>query len=174
VVVDGGFVVGGAVAGGLVAGGLVAGGLVAGGAEDGGGATIVAAGVLAWAGGDVPAGVVAVVPWAGTVVVAFAGAEGDEGAMVEGAVVDDELGRVDRVVGVLAPDDAQAASARPPATTIASDLTMRVIRILLLAHGLSRRPVSWRSTLRSKMSTDGGTDPFRWIATSRRFLVAPG
>ena len=111
----------------VVAGGFVVGGAVAGHESS----------------GHESAGVVAVVPWAGTVVVAFAGTKGDEGAVVAGAVVDDVLGRVDRVVGVLAPDDAQAARVRPPATTIASDLTMRVIRILLLAHtclvGLSRR-----------------------------------
>ena len=130
---------GGTVVGGAVAGGLVAGGLVAGGTKGGGVVANGAAGVFTWAGGAVPDGAVAVLPWAGTVVVAFPGAMGDGGAVVGGALVDDEPGRVDRVVGVLAPEDAQAARARPPATTIASDRTMRVIRILLLAQGLTRR-----------------------------------
>src|SRR5665213_1215607 len=127
VVVAGGFVVGGAVAGGLVAGGLAAGGLAAGGVEGGGAVANGAAGVFAWVGGAVAAGVVVVFPWAGTVVVAFAGANGDAGVVVDGAVFDDELGRVDRVAGVFAPEDAQAARTRPAATTIPSDRTMRCL-----------------------------------------------
>ena len=55
---------------------------MAGGTEGGGGVAIGAAGGLAWAGGAVPDGDVAVVPWAGTVVVAFAGVKDDKGAVV--------------------------------------------------------------------------------------------
>ncbi len=127
------------VVGGIVVGGAVAGGLVTGGAEGGGGVANGAAGVLVWAGGAVPNGAVGVLPWAGTVVVAFAGAMGDEGLVVDGAVVDDGPGRVVRAVGVFAPEDAEAPRTRPPAATIASDRTMRVIGILLLAQGLTRR-----------------------------------
>jgi len=87
-------------------------------------------------GGAVPTGAVGVTLRVGAVVVAVAGAKDDEDFVLGGTVVD-EPGRVDRVVGVSAPDDAQAARSSPPATTIPSDRTMRVIRILLLAPGLA-------------------------------------
>ena len=138
------------VVGGIVVGGAVAGGAVAGGAEGGGAVARDAAGVFELAGGAVPAGAVGVLAWAGTVVVGLDGAMGDEGLVVDGAVADDDSGRVDRVVGVFAPEEAQAARARPPATMIASDRTMRVIGILLPS---GPRPDRSRSALRSEVNT---------------------
>ena len=132
VVVVGGVVVGGAVAGGLVAGGVAAGGVA------GRGVAIV----FAVAGDGVTAGAWAVFAVAGGVVVVFvgagAGANVDEGLVVAEVVVVDGFTRVDVVAGELAPEDEQAVRSRPPATTIPSDRTLRVMQILLLVRGAAR------------------------------------
>ena len=158
VVGGGGIVVGGAVAGGAVAGGAVAGGLATGGVEGGGVVADGAGAVFPLTGGAVPDGAEAVFAPAGAVVavpalgvgVGAVLALGDDaaagGSVVGGVVVVDFPARVDVVVGVFAPEDVQAASSRPPATTTPSDRIMRDIRILLLVPATTRsrdRSMHW-------------------------------
>lgn len=133
--------VGGFVGGGLLAGGLVAGGLV------GGGAVAEVTGVeFPFGGGMVPddtdpwvvlaGGLVAVVVFGGAVVagLALAGAIVAGGVVVDEGVLVDVFTRVDVVLGVLAPEDAQAARSSPPATTTKSDRTLRVMRTSYCFH----------------------------------------
>ena len=137
VVVVGGAVVGGLVDGGAVAGRLVAGGLV------GGGLVGVGAGAVATAAcadGAEGVGGAPVVPRAGWVVVGPAPevADVEVASDVRGAdVVVGAEGRAGRFAGVDAPDDAQAVTSSPPATTRAIDRTMCRMWSFLPVRGIA-------------------------------------
>jgi len=127
-------VVSGTVAGGLVSGELVAGGLVADGWAGAG---------VGEAAGDVPTpacadgaeetGDATAVPPAGRPVVGLVSVDGVEGASGarDGVVVVDSFARGDVVTGVVAPEDAQAATRSPPAITSATDPTACLMRSFL-------------------------------------------